>query len=118
MTVCVAILPHVPAERSGAWTDERLDDLANRMDQGFERLEARFDAHGKRLEARIDAEARRLEARIDAEARRLDARIDRLGEGLSARIDALQRTTLTMMASILIGFAALIVTQVWIVTQL
>ena len=33
------------------WTDERLDDLAARMDAGFARVDARFD----RMEARFDA---------------------------------------------------------------
>jgi hypothetical protein len=33
-----------------AWTDERLDDLAGRVDTGFARLETRFD----KLETRFD----------------------------------------------------------------
>ncbi|HEU5106773.1 MAG TPA: hypothetical protein VFU11_13160 [Solirubrobacterales bacterium] len=33
------------------WTDERLDDLNMKVDQGFARMDARFE----HLEARIDA---------------------------------------------------------------
>jgi hypothetical protein len=33
------------------WTDERLDDLNQKVDQGFARMDARFE----HLEARIDA---------------------------------------------------------------
>lgn len=33
------------------WTDERLDDLNNKVDLGFARMDARFE----HLEARIDA---------------------------------------------------------------
>ncbi len=39
------------------------------------------------------------------------ARIDDDLRSLNARFDALQRTMLAMMASILVGFAALIATQ-------
>lgn len=72
-----------------AWTDQRLDDLARRVDRGFARVDARFDS-------------------LDA---RLDARFDVLETGFNARIDSLQRTMIVTMASILIAFAALIATQ-------
>jgi hypothetical protein len=67
------------------WTDERLDDLSRRMDQGF--------------------------ARIDADLRSLGERIDAQGASLSARIDALQHTVLAMTVTTLLGFAGLIITQ-------
>ena len=38
------------------WTDERLDDLNKKVDQGFARMDARFD----HLEARFDALNRTL----------------------------------------------------------
>jgi hypothetical protein len=81
----------VPTEHGRVtWTDERLDDLARRMDQGF---------------ARVDEDIRSLGARMDARFDALDAKFD-------SRIDALQRTMLAMMASILVAFAALIATQI------
>ena len=40
-----------------AWTDERLDDLNERVSEGFRRMDEQF--------ARIDARFERLEHRID-----------------------------------------------------
>ena len=42
-----------------AWTDERLDDLANRMDAGFARVDA--DIRGLRDELRADIGGLRTE---------------------------------------------------------
>jgi hypothetical protein len=82
----------VPEQARVTWTDERLDDLSRRMDQGF--------------------------ARVDADLRSLGERIDAQGASLNGRIDALQHTMLTMMHAVLaltvttlLGFAGLIVTQ-------
>jgi hypothetical protein len=66
-------------------TDERLDDLSRRMDQGF---------------ARVEADLRALAEHIDAQ-----------GSSLSAGIDALQHTMLAMTVTTLLGFAGLIITQ-------
>jgi hypothetical protein len=75
----------VPKPARLTWTDERLDDFAHRMEQGFERLER---------------DIRSGFARLDEEMR-----------AVNMRIDALQRTMLLMMVTILAGFAGLIVTQ-------
>ena len=77
-------------ERARAtWTDERLDDLARRMDSGFNR---------------VDEDLRSL--RGD-----LGARIDRV----DARLDALQRTILQVgggtIAAILAAALSVIATQ-------
>lgn len=79
------------AERAReTWTDERLDDLSRRVDNGFAELGGRIDRQGALLSERID----------------------RQGE----RIDALQRTMLQvgggMIASILIGAAGIVATQI------
>jgi hypothetical protein len=73
-------------ERARAtWTDERLDDLARRMDDGFNRLAA---------------DLRAVNVRIDA---------------VNGRIDSLQRTMIqvagAMMATFVAGFLGLIATQ-------
>jgi thiosulfate reductase cytochrome b subunit len=65
-----------------AWTDERLDDLAHRMDGGFER---------------VDRDIRDLRAEMNS---RFDA--------VNGRFDAMQRMMLAGFVSIL---AALIATQ-------
>ncbi|HEX5608481.1 MAG TPA: hypothetical protein VFX45_00140 [Solirubrobacterales bacterium] len=45
-----------------AWTDERLDDLSSKVDDGFRRMEDRF-AH---VDARFDAAQREMNARFEA----------------------------------------------------
>jgi hypothetical protein len=122
------------------WTDERLDDLARRVDYGFGRLDedlrslrtdlsARIDAQGANLATRIDAQGADLGRRIDAQGARVDAqgadlvaRIDvqgaDLGRGIDSqagRIDALERTMLQvgvgMIVTLVVGFAGLFATH-------
>lgn len=95
-------------ERARAtWTDERLDDLARWVDDGFNRVDQDIRALRADMNARFDAQDARMNARFDAQ----DARFDVRFQVLEARIDALQRTMLAMMGTILVGFAALIATQ-------
>ena len=88
-------------ERARAtWTDERLDDLSSRIDDGFRR---------------IDQDTRELGTRIDAQGRELGARIDTQGAELSRRIDALQRTMVQfgggMILAILLTLLSVIATR-------
>jgi hypothetical protein len=72
-------------ERAGAtWRDERLDDLALRMDRGFER--------------------------VDRELVGLSGRIDALSDRLDARIDALQRTMIQVGGGLVAAMLATLVT--------
>ena len=43
------------------WTDERLDDLNKKVDDGFTKVDARFE----RLEARMDSQFGQLNERFD-----------------------------------------------------
>jgi hypothetical protein len=43
------------------WTDERLDDLSVKVDEGFTKVDARFE----RLEARMDAQFGQVNERFD-----------------------------------------------------
>jgi hypothetical protein len=47
------------------WTDERLDDLSKRVDDGFNHLDARIDAQAIELARRMHAVEGRLGSRID-----------------------------------------------------
>lgn len=55
------------------WTDERMDDLAHRVDEGFHRVETRLQG----LDGRIDVQGAELSRRI---------------EGLQGQIEGLNRT--------------------------
>lgn len=77
-----------------AWTDERLDDLSARVDEGFR--ESRGDLRVFRFEVRSDLDAlrREMDSRFEkAEGRseRFEARVDSRFDALNARLDALQR---------------------------
>jgi hypothetical protein len=51
---------HVTVRES--WTDERLDDLNHKVDEGFRRIDDRF----AQVDARFDALQRDMNARFDA----------------------------------------------------
>jgi hypothetical protein len=92
-------------ERARAtWTDERLDDLAGRMDAGFARVDA--DIRALRTELRSEVGGLRSE---------LGARIDSVQTELGGRIDGLQRMTLQvgagMIVTMLVGFASVLAAQ-------
>jgi hypothetical protein len=75
-------------ERAGStWTDERLDDLSRRVDNGFNR---------------VDQELRSLRTE-------LGDRIDRRADSLDARFDALQRTIFQVGAGMTVAILATLV---------
>jgi hypothetical protein len=57
-----------------AWTDERLDDLARRMDAGFERADRSFD--------RVDRDIRDLRLELGEEIGSLRTTLMRFGTGI------------------------------------
>ncbi|MDQ3724885.1 MAG: hypothetical protein M3335_03165 [Actinomycetota bacterium] len=73
-----------------AWTDERLDDLAKRMDKGF---------------SEVKGEIRELRADTDAGIGELRKEMNSRFNSVDARFDALQRT---MVLSV-VGMSASIV---------
>jgi hypothetical protein len=77
-----------------AWTDERLDDLARRVEDGFNRVDNDLRSLRRELGARIEAQGAHLGARIEAQGAHLGARMEGRSDALGARIDALQRTML------------------------
>lgn len=83
-----------------AWTDERLDDLNTKVDNGFARMEARFD--------KVDERFERMEERWDTRFESMEERFD-------ARFDSLQRTMIQGGIALIVGLlgmiAALIATQ-------
>jgi hypothetical protein len=72
-----------------AWTDERLDDLSGRVDNGFRR------AHDDLVELRTEIKSALASFRQET----------------NARLDAFDRRFDTMFAALLAGFVGLIVTH-------
>lgn len=85
------------------WTDGRLDELSDKIDQRFDRVET--EVRALRLEMRAEFTAVRTET-CD-----LRADIKAMGRELNGRLDSVQRTMIQMMvaltAAILAGFAGI-----------
>jgi hypothetical protein len=75
-----------------AWTDERLDDLNHRVDEGFRETREEFRAVRAEMSIRFD---------------RVDARLDGIQRTLIQAVIAMTAAMLTGF----VGLAALIVTQ-------
>lgn len=77
------------------WTDERLDDLNKKVDDGF---------------ARVDADIRELRKEMNARFNSVDARFEKLNDSMNARFEALNRNMiggLFVVVAAVIGSAAL-----------
>lgn len=90
-----------------SWTDDRLDDLAKRMDAGFERVDVDLRELRGEMKAgfeRVDGEFRASRGEVRSEMGQLDARI---GE-LNARFDACYRVLLKSSVSTVVALLGLI----------
>jgi chromosome segregation ATPase len=93
-----------------AWTDERMDDLNHRVDEGFNEVSREFRA--VRLEVRTEFAAVRSEMKTEFAAVRSEMK----GEFAAVRseIAAFQRMFVQLfgglMTTLLVGFASLIAT--------
>lgn len=76
-----------------AWTDERLDDLARRMDAGF---------------ARVDEDIRELRREMHDGFGDLGRRMDDQGAGLRGEIKGLRITMLRVGGGMLVGLVGVI----------
>jgi hypothetical protein len=94
-----------------AWTDDRLDDLANRMDRGFDGVDK--DVRELRAETKSEFALLRGEMcerfdKVDERFDKVDARFERVND----RLDSIQRTiafgAVAMSAAFLAGFGALV----------
>jgi len=99
-------------ERAGAhWTDQRLDDMAHRMDEGFARVDRRMDEGF----ARVDADIRELRGEMNTLRTEMNARFDAAEARTDSRFDAFQRTMLQlgggMMVTFVVGFASILIAQ-------
>ncbi len=72
------------------WTDERLDDLAGRVDRGF---------------AEVEGEIRDLRTEMNGRLDSVNGRFDSFQAEMNSRFDAMQRT-------MVIGFASIVASVV------
>jgi ribosome recycling factor len=80
-----------------AWTDERLDDLAKRMDKGFDE---------------VKGEIRQLRTTMDANASELRKETRTDFDSIHARLDSMQRTIVICLATLSSGMIASVVAAV------
>jgi archaellum component FlaC len=78
-----------------AWTDERLDYLNHRVDDGFKRVDERFK--------RVDERFEQVDKRFD--------KVDKQFERLNDRVDDLFRLMAQIGAGIVVALIGLIATQ-------
>jgi len=69
----MAVMVPMPREK---WTDERLDDLNKKVDDGF---------------ARLDGDIKDLRREMNARFEKVDSRLDKLSDSMNARFEALNR---------------------------
>jgi tetrahydromethanopterin S-methyltransferase subunit G len=96
-----------------AWTDERLDDLTKRVDEGFR--ESRQDQRSFRGEIKLDFASLRTEVdsrfdKVDERFEGLESSIDARFDKVDKRFDAIDRRFDMMFAALVTGFIGLIVT--------
>lgn len=90
-----------------SWTDDRLDDLAGRMDAGFNRVDANFD--------KVDASFEKVEARfekVDAGFKDVRHEIAEQGQELRGEIQALGERFDRFQNTIFAGFVSIFVTLI------
>jgi phage shock protein A len=82
-----------------AWTDDRMDDLAARMDRGFAQAEARMN----RFEDRIEKHFERIDVRfekMDERFEKVDERFEKLNERFEWQWRLLLATYLTTLVGL------------------
>lgn len=85
----MAARPHTDQPQQSVWSDQRLDDLATSVRDGFARLDARIGHFENRVDHRF--------GRVDDRFNQMEGRFDQMEgrfTGLEARIDGLQRSVM------------------------
>jgi len=83
------------------WTDERLDDLNKKVDDGFSETKAEMRSGF----ARVDGEIKELRREMNARFGGVDNRFDSLKNSIDARFDAMNRN---MFAGFFVIFATVV----------
>ena len=99
------------------WTDERLDDLNHRSEDGFKRVEA--DLRNHRLESKTEVASLRNEMnerfdKVDQRFDKVDARFERVDQRfaqMEARFDSVQRMIIQVGGGIVASIMLLALTS-------
>lgn len=87
------------------WTDERMDDLSKRVDDGFARTDRQF----AEVRAEIKATANELRAEIKTSAEELRGEIRGVGVGVDTLQDRFARLQNILIAGLLGGVFTIVV---------
>jgi chromosome segregation ATPase len=93
-----------------SWTDDRLDYLNHRVDDGFTRLDERFGLFEKQILERFDQAETRTKERFDEVDRRLDLADSRF-EQINERMLELHRLIIQGGIAMLVALLTLLATQ-------
>jgi chromosome segregation ATPase len=91
----------VPREK---WTDERLDDLNKKVDDGFARRGGDIRELRREMNGRFDA----IDGRFDKMNESTNARFDKTNESFNARFDSINARFDALNRNLLAGVAAVI----------
>jgi hypothetical protein len=98
-----------------SWTDERLDDFAQKVDAGLGRVEAdirelrtEVRAGFEEVHRRLDAQGAELRGAIDSQGSGLRGEIDSQGSELRAEIYSLRQTILRVGGGMMVGLLGVI----------
>jgi hypothetical protein len=101
------------------WTDSRIDDFAQRVDNGFAQVDRRFEQiHKEQRELRIALErnSREFREELATTSSELRGEIKALGDGLNVRFDGMQQTLIkasfAAIFCLIAGIVTLIATQI------
>jgi tetrahydromethanopterin S-methyltransferase subunit G len=92
-----------------SWSDDRLDDLKDRVDAGFAQVDQRF-AHVEERFARLDA---KIDSKIDAVSAELRQEMKMGFDQINSRFDAMQQTIIRVGGGLIgVLIAGLVATQI------
>ncbi len=91
------------------WTDDRLDYLNRRVDDGFMQVDARF----KHVDERFDQAEKRIDERFDDVNRRmsrLESQFDQLNQNFAAFSSTIVQLIFAMIGTMFVGFLTVLAT--------
>jgi len=101
-----------------SWSDDRLDALNQRVDEGFIRVDAQFakvDVQFAKLEARFDHLDAKIDRKIDTSSHELRMEMKAGFDDVNARFDRMQQTMIQtgagLIGVLIAASAGLIATQ-------